>query len=162
MKSFEILYTKDPSHKKRKVYHDGLMNIEDNSRGSTAFKVVLLSEDNKVLCQLGEKDVSKYVSDSEVKIGAYQVQIEKENTAPDSISAVCNMHSKPETQTARPSINATASSALKRRIPFRPQPLLSRPSSSLTSFNTLKPIKQSTQQPPSLQVTYTTCYTVRQ
>ena len=174
MESFEVLYTKDPAHKKRKVYHDGILRVETNERGSTAFKVILLSEDNKVLFQQGStgKDVSKYRSDSEVKVGSYQVQIEKENTLPGTeqektASLFPEDRQAIQTQSVTGRVSK-ASLLLKRRAPFKPQSLFTkttsssasdRPSASSSSFSSSSggPMKQfSNQYTPSQQVSNST------
>lgn len=122
MKTYDILYTKDPAHKKRKVYHDGLMKIEENSRSSTAYKVVLFDADNKIISQLGEQNISKYVPGSEMKVGVYQVQIDGEHTHTDHVAPTAFK------KTEHP-VPLHVSQA-KRRM-FKLQPLLTRPPSSL-------------------------------
>lgn len=148
MKVFDILYTKDPSHKKRKVYHDGLMKIEENCRGSTSFKVILLNEDSKVLIQVGEQDVSKYSCDTEVKVGNFLVQIEKENilsssSQPLSIQVLNKSVDNAITRNIA-EIRPTLLPISKQRIPFKPQSLLSKHSSTSVPSNNKKPEMNST------------------
>ena len=162
MKSYEVLYTKDPAHKKRKVFHDGLMKIEENTRGSTKYKVILYNDENKVIFQHGEQSVDKYISDSEVKLGAYQVQIEKENIDANSndisidsgnengSGSVCmpentlSVAAPMRTTVPLRPLVVSASNVnppSKRRVPFKPQALLGQHSSVSISgpLRTLKP-----------------------
>jgi hypothetical protein len=160
MKSYEVLYTKDPAHKKRKVFHDGLMKIEENTRGSTKYKVILYNDENKVIFQHGEQNVDKYISDSEVKLGAYQVQIEKENIDANSndisidsgnengSGSVCMPKNTLSVEAPmrttvplRPLVVSASNPPSKRRVPFKPQALLGQHSSVSLSgpLRTLKP-----------------------
>ena len=119
MKCYDILYSKDAPHKKRKIYHDGLMKVEESAVGSS--KVILLNDEDKVLFQQKVQDTTKFVSDSEVKIGVYQVQIEKENVSPDSSCVSASSIPPLASVKARKIKQLSAAPVPRKQNPFNPQ-----------------------------------------
>lgn len=77
--SYDVLYTKD-GNKKRKTYHDGTLTSTKKISGYT----VVLKDDSQKEIFRKNLSVAKYDCGTEIKLGAFDVMIEKENSTLES------------------------------------------------------------------------------
>ena len=77
-KSFRILHTVD-AHKKRKIYHDGILTVKKNCGGDQIVAVSLTSIDGAILKRCNEKTklFDEISVGDEISIGHFSVQIEE-------------------------------------------------------------------------------------
>jgi hypothetical protein len=72
--NFKVMYTADAA-KKRKVYHDGVLNLRKQKIGDFCL-VTLLNEDGKELRRSNEKYWDKYEVGAEITFGIYSFTID--------------------------------------------------------------------------------------
>jgi hypothetical protein len=75
---FDVLFTKSCT-KKRKIYQDGILSV---LKGGGSYRVVLLQDiEGKEIIrkQVADNQCHKYISNSEIVLGGFEIQIEKES-----------------------------------------------------------------------------------